>query len=90
LGNFSNIFLRYDSKINLQILIRVNKGKLPFEGDTIDEIREKNLKCSIDFGSINISQSGLQLLKCMLLKSPKNRISVKEALFHQWFFEEKY
>lgn len=64
-------------------------GCAPFYGDDYDDVVDKNLKADLNF---NFEEIGLKfdidtmdLLKQLLKKMPKSRISASEALNHTAF-----
>jgi len=66
-------------------------GRLLFRGNDLDEILDKNRQCVLDFPACvweSISESGRDLIKCMLKADPKERITAAEALEHTWFKKE--
>ena len=74
------------------IMYLLLSGKFPFIGDNNQEIIESIKEGEYDLESSpfnELSKSGLDLIKKLLKKKPKERISVKEALNHQWFKENK-
>ena len=56
----------------------------PFDGKSFREILQKNKKCKINFDhkSLNSKSPAVDLLKMMLEKDPKKRISAADALKH--------
>ena len=63
-------------------------GKIPFNGKSYKEIVYKNMKAKIDFSlpqKMKIAKDTLNLLKAMLEKNPKNRITASEAINHPCF-----
>lgn len=63
-------------------------GGSPFHGKSYNEILIKNKHCEVKFNlkelGYEISNSAIDLLKKMLQKDPKLRISAKDALNHPW------
>jgi serine/threonine protein kinase len=64
-------------------------GCSPFYGDDYDEIVEKNLKAELNYNfsliGLKFESLTLDLLKGLLKKSPKARLSAAEALRHPAF-----
>lgn len=83
----------YDCKADIfsagVILYILLTGCAPFYGESYDDVVEKNLraKLNFNFGEINLSfrDETMDLLKKLLLKSPKDRISATDALMHPAF-----
>ncbi|KAK6131630.1 hypothetical protein DH2020_034644 [Rehmannia glutinosa] len=62
-------------------------GVPPFWGDSEQEIFEEVLRGDIDFSSgpwSNISESAKDLVKKMLVRDPKRRITAHQVLCHPW------
>jgi calcium-dependent protein kinase len=67
-------------------------GKSPFPGKTFDEVLEQNKSCRINFETFEYNQLptscnltsylGLSLLKGLLEKDPKKRLTATQALGH--------
>eukprot|EP00382_Lankesteria_abbotti_P000717 CAMPEP_0113844434 /NCGR_PEP_ID=MMETSP0372-20130328/236_1 /TAXON_ID=340204 /ORGANISM="Lankesteria abbotti" /LENGTH=637 /DNA_ID=CAMNT_0000813439 /DNA_START=216 /DNA_END=2129 /DNA_ORIENTATION=- /assembly_acc=CAM_ASM_000359 len=66
-------------------------GQLPFVGCTIDEVRHKVSFAQPSYAThcAHVSASAVDLMKRMLAKDPKRRVSAKEALRHPWFSNAK-
>eukprot|EP01054_Gregarina_sp_Poly1_P003280 Gregarina_sp_Poly_1__3279@NODE_1939_length_3040_cov_145_079717_g361_i1_p2_GENE_NODE_1939_length_3040_cov_145_079717_g361_i1NODE_1939_length_3040_cov_145_079717_g361_i1_p2_ORF_typecomplete_len298_score52_37EFhand_7/PF13499_6/1_1e14EFhand_7/PF13499_6/2_5e15EFhand_1/PF00036_32/0_002EFhand_1/PF00036_32/5_8e05EFhand_1/PF00036_32/0_0002EFhand_1/PF00036_32/9e06EFhand_8/PF13833_6/0_1EFhand_8/PF13833_6/2_1e07EFhand_8/PF13833_6/0_0011EFhand_8/PF13833_6/4_8e07EFhand_6/PF13405_6/0_00059EFhand_6/PF13405_6/0_ len=62
-------------------------GHLPFSGRSVSEIRNKVLRDEPPFEAHcqSVSEQGVDLLRKMLQKQPKQRLSAVEALQHPWF-----
>ena len=64
-------------------------GCAPFYGDDYDEVVEKNLKADLNFNfdeiGLKFSHETMELLKGLLKKMPKSRLSASEALNHPAF-----
>ena len=64
-------------------------GCAPFYGDDYDEVVDKNLKADLNYNfeeiGLNFDTSTLELLKGLLKKLPKSRLSAAEALKHAAF-----
>ncbi|KAL8517593.1 hypothetical protein ACS0TY_015738 [Phlomoides rotata] len=62
-------------------------GTPPFWGETEQDIFEAVLRGDIDFSSDpwpNISKSAKDLVKRMLVRDPRKRITAHQALYHPW------
>jgi len=83
---------KYDEKVDIfsagVILYILLTGGSPFHGKSYNEILWKNKTCDIKFNfndyGHKISESATDLMKKMLAKDPKQRISAREALQHDW------
>eukprot|EP01055_Gregarina_sp_Pseudo9_P000358 Gregarina_sp_Pseudo_9__357@NODE_122_length_4124_cov_18_086659_g114_i0_p2_GENE_NODE_122_length_4124_cov_18_086659_g114_i0NODE_122_length_4124_cov_18_086659_g114_i0_p2_ORF_typecomplete_len539_score128_64Pkinase/PF00069_25/6_5e73Pkinase_Tyr/PF07714_17/1_5e48EFhand_7/PF13499_6/0_00038EFhand_7/PF13499_6/3_5e13EFhand_7/PF13499_6/2e14EFhand_8/PF13833_6/0_00043EFhand_8/PF13833_6/0_021EFhand_8/PF13833_6/8_2e05EFhand_8/PF13833_6/0_0023EFhand_8/PF13833_6/3_1e07EFhand_1/PF00036_32/0_00028EFhand_1/PF00036_32 len=62
-------------------------GHLPFHGKSVSEIKHKVQNCEPPFEKDceSVSEEGVDLLRKMLRKQPKQRLSAVEALQHPWF-----
>lgn len=64
-------------------------GCAPFYGDEYDDVVDKNLKADLNFNfeeiGLKFEHNTLELLKSLLKKMPKTRISASEALEHPAF-----
>lgn len=63
-------------------------GHVPYTGMSDHKITSNIQKFNIDFDNsrlVSASESSKNLLKRMLCKDPKKRISAEEALSHKWF-----
>ena len=70
------------------IFYRMLTGFAPFAGTSADEVAKLNKECKLDFESERlkgVSPAARGLLQKMLEKDPNKRISVKEALNHEFF-----
>eukprot|EP00828_Plagiopyla_frontata_P048265 TRINITY_DN9197_c0_g1_i1.p1 TRINITY_DN9197_c0_g1~~TRINITY_DN9197_c0_g1_i1.p1 ORF type:complete len:200 (+),score=33.09 TRINITY_DN9197_c0_g1_i1:960-1559(+) len=67
-------------------------GRSTFYGESYLEILNKNKKCIINFDfkelGCKFSKNAEELLKLMLKRNPKERVTVKQALQHPWFKEK--
>jgi serine/threonine protein kinase len=87
---------KYDQKVDVfsagVIMYILLTGGSPFYGKSYNEILHKNKKCEIRFDFAErgkkISPPAVDLLKKMLAKDPKVRITTKEALSHDWVMHE--
>ncbi|KAL3628246.1 Calcium-dependent protein kinase 25 [Castilleja foliolosa] len=73
------------------ILYVLLSGMLPFWGESDEEIFEGVLHSDIDFSSYpwpNISGSAKDLVKRMLERNPKRRITAHQVLCHPWMQDE--
>merc|ERR1719203_2384202 len=64
------------------------RGVLPFDGHTKDEVVEKTLNKKLNLTHKKwdrVSADAKDLIAKLLIKDPKKRISVEDALKHQWF-----
>lgn len=83
----------YDCKADIfsagVILYILLTGCAPFYGESYDDVVEKNLRAELNFnfGEINLSfrNETMDLLKKLLNKEPKDRISASESLKHLAF-----
>jgi len=87
---------KYDQKVDVfsagVILYIILTGGSPFYGKSYNEILHKNKKCEIRFDFVErgrkISEQAIDLLKKMLAKDPKIRITTREALNHEWILND--
>eukprot|EP01053_Blabericola_migrator_P003658 Blabericola_migrator_1__3657@NODE_2096_length_3280_cov_158_697790_g1327_i0_p1_GENE_NODE_2096_length_3280_cov_158_697790_g1327_i0NODE_2096_length_3280_cov_158_697790_g1327_i0_p1_ORF_typecomplete_len702_score114_12Pkinase/PF00069_25/1_1e71Pkinase_Tyr/PF07714_17/3e50EFhand_7/PF13499_6/3_8e11EFhand_7/PF13499_6/5_7e13EFhand_7/PF13499_6/1_1e14EFhand_8/PF13833_6/0_018EFhand_8/PF13833_6/1_6e05EFhand_8/PF13833_6/5_3EFhand_8/PF13833_6/8_1e05EFhand_8/PF13833_6/0_0029EFhand_8/PF13833_6/2_3e07EFhand_1/PF0003 len=65
-------------------------GHLPYSGKSVSEIKNKVLRDEPlwDVQCRYVSETGIDLLKKMLQKQPRQRLSASEALQHPWFQSE--
>lgn len=66
-------------------------GKSPFPGKTFDEVLDQNKSCKLNFDTFEYNQlptSWLSLLKGLLEKDPKKRLTASQALAHEFFRKE--
>jgi serine/threonine protein kinase len=83
---------KYDQKVDVfsagVILYILLTGGSPFHGKSYNEILWKNKNCEIKFNfkdyGHKISEAATDLMKKLLEKDPKIRISAEEALNHEW------
>ncbi|CAD8173056.1 unnamed protein product [Paramecium octaurelia] len=77
---------KYNEKVDVFsagiILYILLSGQAPFDGNSLDEIMEKNRDCQINFKDLKVSEDALDLLKKSLEPNPECRISSLEALSH--------
>jgi calcium-dependent protein kinase len=68
------------------ILYILLTGEAPFGGDNDHEIIKNIKQGRLSFRKLNkVSDEALDLVKKLLIKNPKERISAEEALKHPWF-----
>ena len=86
----------YDEKCDIWscgvIMYILLSGRPPFPGDSDKEIMDKVALGKYDLEESpfdQLSNSGKDLIKKLLVKDPKKRISASEALNHPWFKENK-
>lgn len=64
-------------------------GCAPFYGDSYDDVVERNLKGDLNYNfeeiNLKFEDSTIHLLKSLLQKKPKDRISASECLKHEAF-----
>ena len=75
------------------IMYNLLTNTLPYAGMSDHQILLNIQKIHIDFDShhlLNTSEVAKSLLKSLLCKDPKRRISAADALKHQWFANEKF
>ena len=84
----------YNSKVDIWslgvILYVFMSGYLPFQGENQAEVFEKITKGEPHFKHKEFrdcSQTVINLIKLMLQRDPKNRLSAADALKHDWFKE---
>ena len=85
----------YDQKCDIWscgvIMYRLLCGKYPFSGDSEEEITKKILFGKFNFNNKyfeNVSESAKDLITKCLIRNKNKRISVKEALKHEFFAGE--
>merc|ERR1719229_69034 len=64
------------------------RGVLPFDGHTKDEVVEKTLNKKLNLTHKKwdrVSGDAKDLISKLLIKDPAHRISLEDALKHQWF-----
>ena len=86
----------YDEKCDIWscgvIMYILLSGRPPFPGDSDKEIMDKVALGKYDLEESpfdQLSNSGKDLIKKLLVKDPKKRISASDALNHPWFKENK-
>ena len=91
-GSTYYIAKHYDEKCDLWscgvIMYILLSGRPPFPGDSDKEIMEKVALGKYDLEESpfdQLSNSGKDLIKKLLIKDPKKRITASEALTHPWF-----
>ncbi|CAD8120263.1 unnamed protein product [Paramecium sonneborni] len=67
-------------------------GKIPFSGQSQEEILQKNEVGVVDYQiqkqlCRKVSSSGINLLKALLNIDPEQRLSAQQALQHHWFIK---
>ena len=64
-------------------------GCAPFYGESYDDVVERNLKADLNYNfqeiNLTLQDSTMDLLKSLLMKDPKKRISASQALKHEAF-----
>ena len=73
------------------IMYQLLTGKLPFDGESIDEIKKNILK----FKPEDLNVSGLSiiaadLIKQILIKNPKNRPAINQIIYHYFFHDTEF
>jgi len=84
---------KYDRKVDLWslgcIMHLLLRGVLPFDGKSKTEVVEKTLTKELQLDDHphweKITDSAKDLLSKLLIKDPKHRIDVEEAMTHSWF-----
>ncbi|ETO29982.1 hypothetical protein RFI_07139 [Reticulomyxa filosa] len=61
------------------------RGVLPFDGKTPLEVKQRTLNKQLDLTTHPQWENAKDLLTKMLIKDPKHRIDVHEAMAHPWF-----
>ena len=86
----------YDRKVDIfsvgVILYVLLSGRPAFLGFNVNEILIKNKKCQVEFPEKywgKISDTAKDLVLKMMQKDPKDRITAKEALEHEWFTQDQ-
>ncbi|KRX04147.1 Protein kinase-like domain [Pseudocohnilembus persalinus] len=71
------------------VLYQLLFNDLPFKGESVEQIIQKNKVSNIDYNQISIKnkvqQIGINLIKQMLEKDPELRITSEKCLKHQFF-----
>ena len=67
----------------------------PFYSDSKKSIEKQILKSEVDYDKLqgpgfNLSPEACSLLRKLLNKDPKRRISAEDALLHKWFSNEHF
>jgi len=83
---------KYDEKVDVfsagVILYILLTGGSPFYSESYSDILRKNQDCQINYNfrefGHRISPPAVDLMKKMLVKDPKQRITAQEALEHEW------
>lgn len=71
------------------VLYSMLVGELPFQGETIAETIEKIAYEEPDYPN-TMSLHAKDLIKKMLIKSPRMRIDLEDIINHQWFSKTQY
>jgi len=66
------------------------RGVLPFDGRTKEEVVEKTLNKKLDlthakWTALGVSDAAKDLIRQLLIKEPRQRIELEDALKHEWF-----
>jgi calcium-dependent protein kinase len=85
----------YDSRCDVYsigvIFHYLNSGKIPFNGDTFNEIVEKNRAGIVDYRIAELQDMGMigtDLLKRMLALYMNDRSTAEQCALHPYFFQE--
>ncbi|EZG65883.1 putative calcium-dependent protein kinase [Gregarina niphandrodes] len=69
------------------VMFQLLTGRLPFPGRSVPEVKTKIMRQDPPFREYcrHLSEEGVDLLRKLLDKNPKTRLSAKAALKHAWF-----
>eukprot|EP00529_Nitzschia_sp_RCC80_P007402 CAMPEP_0113476750 /NCGR_PEP_ID=MMETSP0014_2-20120614/19836_1 /TAXON_ID=2857 /ORGANISM="Nitzschia sp." /LENGTH=1341 /DNA_ID=CAMNT_0000369789 /DNA_START=297 /DNA_END=4322 /DNA_ORIENTATION=- /assembly_acc=CAM_ASM_000159 len=83
-SSYSGMCDVFSAGVTLYVML---SGFEPFYGETEKELREANKEAVIEFPDsdwASVSPEAIDLLRKMLQPDPRDRISAKEALQHEW------
>ena len=70
------------------VLFAMLYGAVPFKATNMTDLYKQVLRCSPVYKD-TVSSSGISLLKAILTRNPKERLTCDQILKHPWMTKEK-